>query len=385
MKKITLHILIVSALGVFFPLCVQGQYNLVWQDEFNGKELNKNYWHAEVNGNGGGNSELQYYKEENVSIGKEPKTGESCLILHAKKESYLGKDATSGRINSLNKISFKYGKLEARIKLPRTKDGIWPAFWLLGADLDKVGWPRSGEIDIMEMGNVEGIKNGTQDRFFNGACHWGFYQPGNWYPNHAKHITNAYDLQDDFHLYTLIWDNESLKMYVDMDKYPSAPPYFEMGIADYSSPIAVGHYFHKPFSILFNLAVGGNFTQLWDINKITAFDNGNDTRMYVDYVRLYQKGLDGEEFHGDSQSSIEKEENEQSGFYVYPNPTYSKFTLKGMDADSAEVYVTSTSGELMLSVFGVNEVDVSSLSQGNYIVLAIDVNKKVYSCLFIKR
>lgn len=385
MKTISKYILTFSILICFSPLSTFGQYKLVWQDNFDGEELNTQFWNIEVNGNGGGNSELQYYKESNISLGKESVSGANCLIIHAKKENHLGKNATSGRINSRDKISFKYGKLEARIKLPRTKDGLWPAFWMLGANFEKVGWPRCGEIDIMEMGNVEGIKNGTQSRFFNGACHWGFYQPAGWYPNFAKHQTNSYDLQDDFHLYTLIWDSQSIKMYLDLDKYPNIAPYYEMGIADYSSELTPGLYLNNPFFILFNLAVGGNFTQLWDINKITAFDNNNDTRMYVDYVRLYQQGEDGEEFYGEDQSDVIQNVVEDIEFYAYPNPAYSQFSLRGMQAAPAEVHVTSTTGKLMLSVYNSTDVDISFLPEGNYIILALDINKKVYTCLFIKK
>lgn len=261
-------------------------YKLVWEDLFNGSELDKNKWRIEVNGDGGGNKELQYYREENISIGKEPKTGNGCLIITAKKENYLGKTATSGRINTMGKYAFKYGKLEARIKLPKTADGVWPAFWMLGDDFQKNGWPKSGEIDIMEMGNDYGIKNGVQERYFNGACHWG--PNPNSVASNAKHVTNTYGLQDDFHLYTLIWDESSIKMYLDLDKHPDVTPYYEMSITDTKTDRSPGNYFNKEFFILFNLAVGGNFTQIWDIEKITGLNSG-EAKMYVDHVKVYQK------------------------------------------------------------------------------------------------
>ncbi|MBV5342500.1 glycoside hydrolase family 16 protein, partial [bacterium] len=105
------------------------------------------------------------------------------------------------------------------------------------------------------MGNVNGISRGTQDKYFNGACHWG----ENW-TYYAKDNTAAYSLQDDFHLFTLIWDESNIKMYLDLDKFPNNTPYFEMSIAGQRVPGQVSNYFHKPFGILFNLAVGGNFT-----------------------------------------------------------------------------------------------------------------------------
>lgn len=269
-------------------------YKLVWQDLFDGETLDEAVWNIEVNGDGGGNNELQYYRRENVSLGKDEASGCNALILTAKREKFSNKDFTSGRINSKNKKAFKYGKIEASIKLPKTANGLWPAFWLMGNDFDQVGWPRCGEIDILEMGNSNGIKNNTQDRYFNGACHWGFYKDvgnNNWaYPNYAKASTWSYSLQDDeYHLYTIIWNEEKIRMYVDMDKYPDTNPYFEMGITGDDSDWSVAKYFHHDFFILFNLAVGGNFPGIRNASGITAIPEGGSASMYVDYVRVYQK------------------------------------------------------------------------------------------------
>jgi len=264
-------------------------YELVWQDLFNGDVLDETVWNIEVNGDGGGNAELQFYRKENVSLGKDEKTGRRCLILTAKRETYRNKSFTSGRINSKGKQAFTYGKIEALIKLPKTANGLWPAFWLMGNDYDQVGWPKCGEIDILEMGNSNGIRNKTQDRYFNGACHWGFYKNGA-YPNYAKASTWNYSLQDDeFHLFTIIWDEERIRMYVDMDKFPDVRPYYEMEITSTDGDWAVGHYFHHDFFILFNLAIGGHFTGILSPDGITAFPESNAVSMYVDYVKVYQK------------------------------------------------------------------------------------------------
>ncbi|WP_233164535.1 family 16 glycosylhydrolase [Pedobacter sp. ASV28] len=265
-----------------------GNYKLVWEDLFADGSLNKNNWTIEVNGDGGGNNELQYYKEENISLGKEPATGKSCLIITAKKEQYLGKSATSGRLITKGKKFFKYGKIEASIKLPKTANGLWPAFWMMGNDHSTVGWPKCGEIDILEMGNANGIKNGTQDKYFNGACHWGPDWNGGAYPNYAKATTLNYGIQDDFHLFTVIWDENAIKMYLDLDKNPNAQPYFEMAITDKANVNSPGLYFHKDNFILLNLAVGGHFTGILNINQITALNNG-PANMYVDFVKVYQK------------------------------------------------------------------------------------------------
>ena len=221
---------IVSILFSFgIAVSAQANYRLVWNDEFSGTSLNEEAWNIEVNGNGGGNAELQYYTRENVTIEVDPASGESCLVLTAKKQNYNGKSFTSGRLNSADKVYFTRGKIESRIKLPSTANGLWPAFWMLGNDFKDVGWPRCGEIDILEMGNATGISRGTQDRFFNGACHWGFYKDGA-YPNYARSTTNSYSLQDgEFHIFTLEWDEEYVTMYLDHDKYPNAEPYYKMG------------------------------------------------------------------------------------------------------------------------------------------------------------
>ncbi len=268
-------------------------YTLVWQDLFDADELNLQRWNVEVNNSGGGNNELQYYTDraENVSLQDDGK-GNHCLVLTARRENYGGRSFTSGRINSQGKIAFKHGKVEASIKFPSTANGLWPAFWMMGNDYNQVGWPKCGETDIVEMGHSDGF-GGTQDRYFNGACHWGQAWPQ---CSYAQATTYPYSLQDgEFHLFTLIWDEESIAMYVDLDKYPNVEPYYKMDIPDNQPDNAdwPGNYFHKNNFILFNLAVGGGFPGIYDANGITALNdaNGNQASMYVNYVKVYQKGL----------------------------------------------------------------------------------------------
>lgn len=258
-------------------------YRLVFCDDFDGTELDSRVWNIEVNGNGGGNAELQYYCAQNVVV------ADGCLQLIARKQDYQGKHFTSGRINSMGKAAFKHGKVEASICIPQTANGLWPAFWMMGNDMATgTGWPYCGEIDIMEMGNSYGIQHGTQDRFFNGACHWGPYTNGN-HPNYARSTTCDYSLQDDrFHLFTLIWDEQKVAMYLDLDQYPDAEPYYVMNIDDTSQENSPGRYFHKQAFILFNLAVGGHFTGIYNTDGITALAN-EERALLVDYVRIYQE------------------------------------------------------------------------------------------------
>lgn len=335
-------------------------YKLVWEDNFDQPLLNESqHWTIEVNGDGGGNNEMQYYRRENISIEKHP-SGVNCLVISAKRENYGGKSVTSGRLVTRGNVSAKYGKIEARIKLPSTANGLWPAFWMMGEDYPTVGWPRCGEIDILEMGNSAGISQNKQDRYFNGACHW-----GETWTYYAKDNTAPYSLQDDFHLFTLIWDENTVNMYLDQDKYPSNQPYYSMSIAGADVPGNVSHYFHKPFSILFNLAVGGNFTGITgnsNINKITALPaDGTPVKMYVDYVRIYQKGIAGEEFHGPS-NVIDTE-----------NPTNFTVALGKVSPNSVELLLNAddNSGDLMYYInYGSSSVAVRGVSgtQKSYVV-----------------
>lgn len=289
-------------IGCFLGACVafatdEGGYRLVWEDNFNGPELDGQSWNIETFGHGAGNNELQFYRRENVSIGREPHSGDTCLILTARREECQGKSFTSGRINTKDKFTFQYGKIEARICLPATADGLWPAFWLMGNDISTVGWPRCGEIDILEMGHQNGIKQGLQDRFFNGACHWAAGWEQGLHAYTAQEHTAGYSLQDGFHLYTLVWDEHSLSMYYDLDRNPEAAPYFVLDISNREADNAPGYYFHKPVFVLLNMAVGGNFPGILDPDGITALNgqNGQEARMYVDYVRVYQKTMNNEQ------------------------------------------------------------------------------------------
>ncbi len=271
-------------------------YSLVWEDLFDAEILNEEYWNIEVVSHPA-NSELQYYRRENVSTGTDSSCWRKCLILTAKKENYGSRSFTSGRVNTNGKVAYKHGKVDAMIRFPKTYKGLWPAFWMMGNDYSQVGWPRCGEIDIVEMGNSGGFQTvDKSERFLNGALHWGYYVDGN-YPNYGKSSTYSYSVQDgNYHLFTLLWDENSVKMYIDLDKYPDAKAYYSMDITAPDPMPAeptwdAGEYFHKDFFILFNLAVGGHFPGITKIDAITALneENNYEAKMYIDYVKVYQK------------------------------------------------------------------------------------------------
>jgi len=305
MKKI-----ILSAVLMFTTLMSAQEYKLIWEENFNDPTVNAKLWNIEENAKGGGNAEFQYYKAQNVSIEKHP-SGESCLVLSALKGNYKCRPATSGRVNTEGKLSVKYGKIDIRVQIPKTVNGLWPAFWMLGDDFAKAVWPKCGEIDIIEMGNAKGIENNVQEYYYNGACHWGENFNDGKYPNLAMSATSDYSLQGGFHLFTIIWTPDAIQMFLDQDKYPAVKPYFVLTINGADVPDSPRRYFNKPFHFVANLAVGGFFTGLpspskkalfvssrnKNFKKITALpQDGSPVKMYIDYIRVYQNGTPGEEF-----------------------------------------------------------------------------------------
>ena len=293
-------------------------YQLVWNEDFTDGALDNAVWNIEVNGDGGGNNELQYYCEKGVSVGVEPTTGKQCLILTATKEDYQGKKCTSGRVNTKNKMTYTFGRIDARIKFPQTANGLWPAFWQMGNNYDQVGWPKCGETDIIELGHQNAFSKGTQDRYFNGAMHVGRRWDAVW--SDAQDATWAYSVEDTFHIVTMIWTPSTIDMYMDKEAHPENEAYFHADLepnedADYNRQLVFG----KPNFIIANVAVGGNFPGIFDINKITALANGPRS-MYIDWIRIYQRGDANESFVCPSASDAIEPEGTQ-GMEPTPNPS----------------------------------------------------------------
>ncbi|WP_430200965.1 RICIN domain-containing protein [Paenibacillus lautus] len=252
-------VILFSLLVVLLPvnkINAAPNWNLVWSDEFNGTSLNRANWTPEIGtGSGGwGNNELQYYTDraQNVQV-----TGGN-LVITAQKESYGGMNYTSARIKTQDLKSFTYGKVEARIKLP-SGQGLWPAFWMLGSNISSVGWPKSGEIDIMERVN--------NNPYVNGTVHW---DAG----GHADfgRVSGNLDFSQ-FHVYSIEWDSKYIRWFVDGQQFNEF--YIENGTGNTEE-------FQRPFFILLNLAVGGNWPG--SPNNSTPFPS----QMLVDYVRVYQ-------------------------------------------------------------------------------------------------
>jgi beta-glucanase (GH16 family) len=246
---------ICSALLLLFCMMQTNAQNwkLVWSDEFNYNGLPDTLkW-----GNETGfvrNNELQYYTRQRL---ENSRVINGNLLIIGRKESYKNANYTSASLVTDGKSSWTYGKIEARMKLPKGQ-GMWPAFWMLGQNIHAVGWPECGEIDIMEHINNEDLLHGT--------LHW-FDQ---------KHVSSGGTTPCDvtkYHIYSVEWDKESIKLMLDGKKY------WELNIKD---GINSTEEFHKPHYIILNLAIGGDWPKNPD--QTTAFP---DT-IYIDYVRAYQ-------------------------------------------------------------------------------------------------
>ncbi|MEO6613275.1 MAG: family 16 glycosylhydrolase [Chitinophagaceae bacterium] len=239
-------------------------YALAWADEFNGTSLNLSDWSFE-NGDGcpgncgWGNNELEYYtgRPDNLFF------QDGKLIIEAKKENYSGKSYTSSKILTRGKKIFKYARIDIRAKLPKGK-GIWPAFWLLPQSNIFGGWPRSGEIDLMEMiGNEPNKSYGT--------LHFG---PGPGSTQLGRNYTLPSGIfNDEFHVFSLVWKQNQLQWLIDGTLYSTYTN------ADFG---ANNYPFNEDFFLIFNMAVGGNWP-----------GNPDATSYYpqwliVDYVRVYQ-------------------------------------------------------------------------------------------------
>lgn len=237
--------------------------NVLFFDDFN--TFDSSVWTKETHEPGWTNQELQAYEPGQVKVGKDG--SKSVLMLTAE---WKNGRIVSGRVNSKGKKSFKYGTISASIKLPETANGLWPAFWMMG-DNDKE-WPACGEIDIMEMGDKEGIATGTASRRVNTAIHYGPTPASHEQQYHASAVST--DLQDgQYHTYTLTWDESKAIISID-DK-----PFHSFDIKD-------NPYFHDKFFILFNLAVGGTFTGITDASGVTALKKGDKATMYVDWIKI---------------------------------------------------------------------------------------------------
>jgi beta-glucanase (GH16 family) len=247
--------------GYSTPVSYPG-YSLVWSDDFSGTALDLNAWNQEIgNGTGGwGNHELEYYTNslKNVFL------SDGKLIIEARKENISGFNYSSARLTTQNKKNFKFGRIDIRAKLPVSK-GMWPALWMLGANINSVGWPACGEIDIMEL-------IGSYPSRVHSTMHWKSATGAHLSKGSSYNSTSG-DYSQQFHVFSMVWEKDIIKCFVDDNLFLTVT-IADLGTANY--PFNAEHFF------IFNVAVGGDWPGPPDAT--TLFPQ----RMFVDYVRVFQ-------------------------------------------------------------------------------------------------
>ena len=267
---------IMTGVVLFSLICGSAHSAVVWSDEFNGTEIDTDTWIWDVGGFGFGNGQMEY----NTSRAKNSYTTNGTLVIEAFREDYFGNAFTSARLNTQGRFAFKYGSLEARIKMPDTENGLWPAFWLLGNNFPGIDWPDCGEIDIVELGSKGGIADGMQQERFNVAMHF----------SNAAEVKQSFvewddapvDLSLDYHDYKVSWTPTDMTFYLD-----------GILVATWDITPAYMAEFHQPHFVLLNLAIGGwpddpdSYTGVGTPAGVTALPlAGSSEKMQIDWVRL---------------------------------------------------------------------------------------------------
>ena len=374
--------------------------NLIWWDDFSSTSLNLNNWTYEI-GNGcnqgenlcgWGNQELQSYEEENISIEQIPgEEGNNALVITAMKQG--NNNFTSGRITSQDNVHFQYGVIEIRMKVPEVETGLWPAAWFLGGNHPEVGWPKSGEIDLMEMGQKKSFR--TQHGYPNSSANQ--YVGSNiiWYSSAAcvtgnetcaaaiagdVNYNNPYvasnNLNERFQVYRLYWNKNHIRLTVqdggNEHNLYTAP------FGTTSSELR--NAFNQDFFMILNLAVGGNFTDALNANQVTA---SLPAKMYIDYIKLYKYNGEGSVLiNGEMLTSNEQifEEYDYPKsfklFQNYPNPfnpvTSIEFELQ--KTSNVQIIVRDVLGRL------ISDQKLGNLGSGrhNYQFDASDLSSGLY-------
>lgn len=248
----------IPATGFSTPETYAGK-TLVWRDEFNGTELDPSAWTFEIGASGWGNNELQYYRPENTFFSA------GNLIIEARKENFSSAPYTSSRIITKGKKEFKYGRIDIRAALPQGQ-GIWPALWMLGGNIDAVNWPSCGEIDIMEL-------IGHQPNRVYGTAHYASTTNQHLFDGSSKALAGTAKFGDEFHVFSLVWEQDRIRWLIDDVQFYEITP---------GTTAPAVYPFNNNFFFIFNLAVGGQWPGNPDAT--TNFPQ----RLIVDYVRVFQ-------------------------------------------------------------------------------------------------
>ena len=319
-------------------------WQLVWEDDFNGSSLNQSKWVHDIGTGsqygmwGWGNGELQYYQPQNTTLNNgiakiEVKEEPNGIIDSWSATSYF----SSSKITTKGLFNFRYGKVEARIK---TIDGqgFWPAFWMLPSN---GSWPCDGEIDIMEQWGNDYLTNSTSGAAHLGTCPYS--QSTHFYETSSSYISSG-SYADDFHTYSVIWKEDTITWYVDEIELFSLNPSSYWSIPSQSAwPFNANEWY-----LMINLAI----TQAGP-NSNTVFPN----QMEIDYVRVYQENLT---------NSINIDDKNK--YIVFPNPANDVLTIQGKNVSSIKIF--NIHGNIVFSknVNNNKKVDISILNKGMYLV-----------------
>jgi beta-glucanase (GH16 family) len=263
LAAVVLAVALSASVAFSRPKASSQHWKLVWSDEFTGPEgiqLDPARWTYNIGCTGWGNNELECYTQrpENVSL-----DGNGDLRITALKESYEGHSYTSGRILTEGRFFRTYGRFEARIKIP-SGQGTWPAFWMVGSNINQAGWPDCGEIDVMEA-------IGKEPSTLYGSMHGPGYV-GTLIS--TPYVLNSGALSDDFHVYAIEWSKKGIAWYIDNVRYAWKTPS--------DLPAGATWAFDHPFFMILNLAIGGDWPGPPDASTVFP------ATMLVDYVRVYK-------------------------------------------------------------------------------------------------
>jgi beta-glucanase (GH16 family) len=316
------------------------QWEMIWNDEFNNSILDNSKWINDVGGNGWGNNEAQFYTAGSANL----TMNNGFATITAKAQQLGSNQYTSAKIISKNLFDVKYGKIEGRMKCPMGK-GLWPAFWMLGSNIDTVSWPQCGEIDIMEHINNEPKIHGT--------AHW----------NNVGHQYLGGIINTDptlFHTYSIVWDANSIKWYMDDQLYY---------ILNISNNTNGTEEFHKKFYLILNLAVGGNWPGYPDASTVFPAE------FVIDYIRVYKPAV------------AATDELLASSIELVPNPADQ--TIQLISNFSNESFsngqLWSMEGRFVQSIdFIASLIDIQHLEKGTYFI-SFEVNGKQVVKQFLKQ
>jgi len=328
MKKIALIIF-----SFFASISTHAQWDLIWQDEFDGSSLDTTKWKVDVGGNGWGNNESQYYTAQgNLNIQN------SLLTITAKAEQFGNNQYTSAKIKTEGKFNVRFGKIETRMKCPMGQ-GLWPAFWMLGSNHSTIGWPKCGEIDVIEHINSETKVHGT--------AHW----------DNVGHIYWGGIINNDptqFHNYSIIWDSTKIQWFMDDQIY------YQLNTLN---GVNGTEEFQNSFYLILNLAVGGNWPGYPNANTIFPAE------MLVDYIKVYQPS---------NANSIADNNKSSDLFTIIQND---KIILK---SNFDYFKIISINGQILNNEKTQSkEISIKDLMEGFYFI-ELYSNEKVYRKSFIK-